>query len=136
MSTRSFIGIHNQDGSISGIYCHWDGYPTHVGSILKEHYSNEDKLKKLIDLGDISSLGKEIGEKHDWNNPHPDWTVAYARDREDPITIGESYGSLSLANNRLAIGGYDYMYIFSGDKWIFGSIHVDKWIDLNVILRT
>lgn len=25
MATRSNIGIVNQDGSITGIYCHWDG---------------------------------------------------------------------------------------------------------------
>ncbi len=29
MATRSNIGIVNDNGSVTGIYCHWDGYPEH-----------------------------------------------------------------------------------------------------------
>jgi hypothetical protein len=36
----------------------------HNGAILKEHYSNPFKLRELIDLGDLSSLRPNIGEKH------------------------------------------------------------------------
>ena len=41
MGTRSTIAIKNQDGSVTGIYCHWDGYVDHVGVMLKEHYNTE-----------------------------------------------------------------------------------------------
>jgi len=40
MATRSNIGIVNEDGSVTGIYCHWDGYPennkvtTKVGKLV------------------------------------------------------------------------------------------------------
>ena len=60
MATRSRIAIENEDGTVDSIYCHWDGYPSHNGKILKEHYSDRAKLKQLIELGSISSLGSKI----------------------------------------------------------------------------
>ena len=59
MSTRCRIGIKNQDETITSIYCHYDGYPEHVGKILVENYKDETKIRKLMELGDISSLGTE-----------------------------------------------------------------------------
>jgi hypothetical protein len=38
MSTRSFIGKVQEDGSVRYVYCHHDGYPSHVGAILAKHY--------------------------------------------------------------------------------------------------
>lgn len=67
MSTRSRIGVLNEDGTIRSIYVHWDGYPSNNGKILAEHYRDIRKIQKLIELGDISILGPEIGEKHDFD---------------------------------------------------------------------
>ena len=64
MGTRSTIAFEFADGTVEQVYCHWDGYLDHNGAILKEHYSNPFKLRDLIDLGDLSSLRPEIGEKH------------------------------------------------------------------------
>jgi hypothetical protein len=71
MSTRSRIGIQNQDGSVSSIYCHFDGYPEGVGTTLNEHYSNRQKLNMLINLGDISIFGENVStmDEHSFNNP-------------------------------------------------------------------
>jgi hypothetical protein len=74
MSTRSRIGIQNQNGTVSSIYCHFDGYPSGVGATLHEHYSDREKLQQLIELGDISSLGKDTTE-----------TQAYHRDRGETL---------------------------------------------------
>ena len=60
MGTRSNIFIENLDGTYTGIYCHWDGYLDYNGVILYQAYQTPEKLQKLIDLGDISSLGAEI----------------------------------------------------------------------------
>ena len=60
MGTRSNIFIENLDGTYTGIYCHWDGYLDYNGVILYQAYQTSEKLQKLIDLGDISSLGAEI----------------------------------------------------------------------------
>jgi len=72
MGTRSMIGMvagENADGTprIRAVYCHWDGYPGHVGRTLHQHYTETAKVEALLALGAISSLGEEIGEKHDFD---------------------------------------------------------------------
>jgi hypothetical protein len=64
MGTRSTIALEFADGSVGQVYCHWDGYLSHNGKILLDQYSDPYKLRDLIDLGDVSSLAPEIGEKH------------------------------------------------------------------------
>lgn len=60
MSTRCFIGKQNKDNTITYIYCHHDGYITKgVGETLITHYQNESQITKLLNLGDMSSLGVE-----------------------------------------------------------------------------
>jgi hypothetical protein len=58
MGTRSTIALEFADGTVQQVYCHWDGYLEHNGKILQEHYSDPFKLRDLIDLGDMSSLGE------------------------------------------------------------------------------
>lgn len=64
MGTRSTIALEFADGTVQQVYCHWDGYLENNGAILAEHYSDPYKLRDLIDMGDMSSLGKVIGKKH------------------------------------------------------------------------
>ena len=73
MATRSRIAIENQDGTVDSIYCHFDGYLSGVGKTLFNHYDQE-KLEKLLELGDISSLGESTID-----------TVAYCRDRGEDL---------------------------------------------------
>ena len=58
MGTRSRIGYKTENGNYSRIYCHWDGYFSHNGRILKDYYQTFDDVKMLISQGDISSVGK------------------------------------------------------------------------------
>ncbi len=74
MATRSRIAIENQDGSVTSIYCHWDGYIKTNGVILDENYYTKDKVEELIALGDLSSLDETINR-----------TVAYHRDQGDDL---------------------------------------------------
>ncbi len=67
MGTRSDIIVHRADGKWARVYCHWDGYIEHNGKLLFEHYSDQMKADALVSLGDISSLGGDIGEKHDFD---------------------------------------------------------------------
>lgn len=66
------------------IYCHYDGYPAHNGAVLLEHYRDEEKTRKLIALGDLSSLRKEVepteGTEHSIDKPQKEVTIAYHRD--------------------------------------------------------
>lgn len=101
MGTRSVIGVMH-GSKAKTVYCHWDGYLDHNGRILLEHY-NSSKANHLVAMGDLSSLGKELGEKHafsqftdskdpleqkrvqDEYNAAKDagWCTFYKRDRED-----------------------------------------------------
>ena len=111
MATRSHIGKQLENGQIKYIYCHWDGYPKHNGAILKEHYTTEAKVDELLALGDLSSLGEEIGEKQDFDNisTHKDgWCLAYGRDRgEENIEarIGDTDDFLDQEYNYLFVNG-------------------------------
>lgn len=70
MATRSTISLEFADGTVGQVYCHWDGYLSHNGVILLEHYSDPFKLRELIDNGNLSVLGKDIGFKHPFANPY------------------------------------------------------------------
>jgi hypothetical protein len=97
MATRSRIAIEKQDGTVDSIYCHFDGYIGHNGKILFTHYDKE-KLEKLIELGDISTLGESTED-----------TVAYCRDR------GEDLHSTSYLNvEGLFENGFD-----SGEEYVY-----------------
>jgi hypothetical protein len=105
MATRSRIGIENQDGTVNSIYCHFDGYPSHNGEILKKYYSDREKLQQLLELGDISSLDEEL-EK----------VTAYHRDRGEelnPARIDKSLDEFRESDYE------EYGYIFTlKNKWL------------------
>jgi hypothetical protein len=117
MATRSTIAIQNQDGTVTGIYCHFDGYLEYNGRILHDHYTTEEIVRELISLGDLSSLGTEIGTKHDFDNAPRNECNAYGRDR------GEKGVAARTAHNWrqfLAECGREYDYLFvPGEGWKF-----------------
>ena len=63
MSTRSRIGILNQDGTVESVYCHQDGYPEYTGYFLENFYTSTKLVKLLLSKGDISN----IATSYDWN---------------------------------------------------------------------
>ena len=123
MATRSRIAIENQDGTVTSIYCHHDGYIGYNGNVLQNHYNQREKVEALIALGDISSLDESIStvHPHSFDNPSRGVTVAYHRDRSEDLnqrTDGssdeffksdyEEYGYLFTKENKwLVIGNND-----------------------------
>jgi hypothetical protein len=90
MATRSRIAIENPDGTVSSIYCHWDGSLNTNGVILSNHYEDRGKVERLIALGSISSLAEHPesdrpDSDHSFNNPEGGVTVAYHRDRGEKL---------------------------------------------------
>lgn len=69
MATRSTIALEYADGTVGQVYCHWDGYLSNNGKILLNNYTDPFKVRELIDLGYVSSLGAEIGVKHPFDAP-------------------------------------------------------------------
>lgn len=96
MGTRSTIALEFADGSVGQVYCHWDGYLSYNGKILFENYQDPFKLQKLIDHGDLSSLGTDIGETHEFENPHPfgssEWKAWQEAKREMCTFYGRDRG--------------------------------------------
>jgi hypothetical protein len=131
MGTRSTIALEFADGTVQQVYCHWDGYLDHNGKVLQEHYSDPFKLRDLIDLGDISSLGKVIGKKHPFGPAYNEtdalkkanvqkevdeareagYTTFYARDRGETGVSAKKFKSIEdyYAN----VQGEEYDYILS-----------------------
>ena len=113
MSTRGLIARQNLDGSFDSIYVHF-GHPNTVGPVLLSHYTDPDKIGALMALGSLSYLGKEIGTKHPFNKPHPDWCLAYHRDRGDPpcpAKRSENLADLAERARRLFIV---HVYVWRG----------------------
>ena len=125
MGTRSTIAIQNADGTVTGIYCHWDGYLSHNGRILAENYTTEESVRELIALGDLSSLGETIGEKVDFDDydPHEGQCVAYGRDRGEINIEAQTYASWSELLD--AFGqSYDYLFV-PGQGWLVATQNGD-----------
>ena len=67
MSTRAMIGyLRPVEGAeqecVTGIYSHWDGYPTGVGLNLLKFYGNPRRVIHLIDGGDVSAIDWKTGQ--------------------------------------------------------------------------
>lgn len=135
MATRSRIGIENEDGTVSSIYCHWDGYPDNNGKILVEHYTDREKVKELIVLGAISALRENVApietlpdiigvrmmkkfkvipnSVHSFDNPHEGVTIAYHRDRGedlDEARVDESIEAYAKSDYE------EFGYVFTKDN--------------------
>lgn len=132
MSTRSFISMQLPDGSVRGVYCHFDGYLEGVGAILRDHYTNPDKVSRLINLGSLSSLGPELGEAHDFDTArygNSSWTTAFHRDRGEELVV-DSYPS--PADIDLDAAGYDYAYLFTSKGWLYRARNSDVFLPLKM----
>jgi len=114
MSTRSTISIQTPEGNIRSIYCHYDGYLSHVGALLHTYYNTEEKVNALIDLGSLSILGEKLipnpTSPHSFVKPQEDVTVAYHRDRGETLHIARP---VSIDG----IDSQDYNYIFKDGAW-------------------
>jgi len=138
MSTRSRIGMVQDDGKVVSIYCHWDGYPSNNGAILLKHYTDKEKVARLISLGDISCLEAEIDPKpsapqkynnkktttkHTFDAPQADVVIAYGRDRgEDPETIKPRVDESVDAFTKSDVE--EWGYLFKDGKWFVIDGHV------------
>ena len=137
MGTRSKIAIEDQDGKVRSIYCHWDGYPSHHGPILLEHYTTQEKVESLIELGAISSLAQETeipeGVDHSFDNPAKGIVVAYHRDRDEDLAI-ESHSNVE-AFVKSDVEQYGYVFTAAGE-WLFVNGHKDSYTREAILLES
>ena len=137
MGTRSMIAIQNPySKDVRAVYCHWDGYLEHNGAILQKHYAASPKVNNLIALGDLSSLGTQIGEAHPFS-PHGSkedealyehakdmgYCTFYQRDRGEDAPF-KVFKSLAEAEDHYTWSDYYYCFKYSkADDYQSGEWH-------------
>lgn len=134
MSTRSRIGIQNEDGTITSIYCHHDGYIDYVGKCLVDFYPDEPTIRKLMELGDMSSIGTTPTDNPNaWKNPNSSglfngsWQEQYRKlHPEDMCDTYKSRGEDCPAVNHKDVESYqkysrdcwgEYTYLYKDGDW-------------------
>lgn len=111
MSTRSYIAIQHADGSTDAISCHYDGYPTGVGTTLAEDYQDPQKVQRLISLGDLSCLGISP-DKVPGELPELDETTAYHRDRGEKLFI-RHFDTAKELQKSFTNSDAEYLYLYT-----------------------
>ena len=128
MATRGNIAIVNEDGSITSIYCHYDSYPEYVGKILLNHYNDVGIINKLMELGDLSSLGEHLyAAGHTWSAPIEGVCVAYGRDRGEKGVESRVFKSIEQYNRNADNSGVNYQYLFEDGMWMYRKTHKGDW---------
>jgi hypothetical protein len=97
MSTNCNVAIQSADGSVRSVYGHWDGglWDGGVADVLIEHYTTEEQVNALIDLGSFSVLTSSI-----------DASVFHCRDHGEFLVISDK------------IDSQEYDYLFIDGKWM------------------
>ena len=132
MATRSTIALEYLDGTIGQIYCHWDGYLSHNGKRLLEHWKSPAKVQEMINLGDLSSLGAEIGVKHQYDTNKEDVCTFYGRDMGEDDVSARQFESFEDYVNNHEYQEYDYILRYEG--W-YVSIDGGKYVPLSVAME-
>lgn len=127
MATRSTIGKLNSDGTVTKIYCHWDGYPEGNGEILLRYYNTEEIIEELLRLGDLSSLGSIIKapQGHSFMTPCPDVCIAYGRDRGEKNTDA----MILTGEDDFYHNGEDYNYLWKNGEWYVDGKKLEEILD-------
>ena len=109
MSTRSYIGTLKEDKQVFFVYCHFDGYPTGVGRLLREYYDRPEDVINMLSFGNISSLASTIED-----------TTFYGRDRKEAnqeqtqATYDEYLPSTGSEDSGVA---YKYLFNEYTEEW-------------------
>ena len=112
MGTRSRIGIELQDQSIVSVYCHYDGYPEFNGKVLRDNYDTVEKVKELIDGGNMSCTWTNSG----WGNETlPETGALYYTSRGE--SLEDNAPRLDKDMEEFFSDGEEYSYIFRNGNW-------------------
>lgn len=129
MGTRSYICYETKKGEYIGIYCHADGYLTYNGAMLLDHYCRRDRVKALMALGNLSSLGERLYpdryEEHDFEHRQDGVCVFYGRDRGEKEQQATEV-KLTDIDDPTSWIEYCYVYGLDGVWRYFECGHLDE----------
>ena len=130
MSTRARIALAMPNGKFKSIYVHLDGYPQGVGKVLAQHYGNANRIRDLLELGDLSQLGPMLvapeSTRHSHAAPSPNVTVAYGRDRGDTGTDASTCHNFTALCAIAAECNAEYVYVFGDKQWLYVPVQWSK----------
>jgi len=135
MATRSRIGYVLSDDSIVSVYHHWDGYPEWLGVTLNTHYNTDEKVRELIDGGDMSSCYSDNeydSEKQEWVKRDPAPTYYSERGEDVPPRHSQTLSELAEIDC-----GEEFVYLWFMNTWNCYAInrtHDDDWNVINTSL--
>lgn len=122
MSTRSVIGVMHGD-KCKAIYAHSDGYLSYTGKVLSKYYDST-KANFLVAQGDMSMLGKEIGEKINFDDrmEYDENNIAsqcrfYKRDRDETGVDFKVFQDYDELLNFFDGCCAEYIYIMKEGVW-------------------
>ena len=147
MGTRSRIGVMHGD-KVKSVYCHWDGYLSRNGRLLQDHYDSA-RANNLVALGDLSSLGRVIGEAHPFS-PHttPEdaalyeaakeagYCTFYARDRGETGTEFQVAHTFEEFFEQCDGCSAEYYYIMKDGVWYCGDTYTSTPLSKRLTLLT
>lgn len=118
MGTRSDIIVHRADGKWHRIYCHWDGYLSHNGRILFDHYTSQKQAEDLVAPGDMSILAPRCTKPkgHTFDNKVDGYCTYYGRDRGETDvagTIGDSLQEVWPPEDTWT----EFTYVWDDGQW-------------------
>lgn len=101
MSYRGYLNMECENGLWATVYLHHGD--TDSVEILTKFYNSRNKMVELLSYGDISILGKTIGEKIDFHqrdiavdsDGYYEQCLFYNRDRDDELELQWHYSPLS-----------------------------------------
>lgn len=134
MATCSNIILKTKENKYNVIYVHNDGYLEGVGYILKKYYSKYEDVEKLIQLGDLSCLGRtpesdpklwdyeyreQLCKSENKQYKHwcerPDYLKCTSyKDRGEKSVDADTYNTFIDMCDSL---GGEFNYIFIDNKW-------------------
>lgn len=119
MSTTSRVAILRKDGRVSSVYCH-DGDIFAVAPVLFLFYKNAEKVNSLINLGDLSKIGKLVEVNDPQNAPYnPDLTLSYHRDRGERKVIRNYFSYEDFLNDLRHRQDYNFIFNEKKSMWYY-----------------
>lgn len=119
MSTRSFIGIKQADGSIKAMFKHWDGYPSYMTPFL-DKYKSDELAEELVHFDAVECL-LSAEQKAEYQASYPD---QYPEEKFTKLSTGDYlfYGDgtpqiYKDINDMWGDSWAEYAYLWNGYKW-------------------
>ena len=106
MSTSARIAKREDDGTVRSVYCHFDGYPSYAGKLLRHHYTDPEIVDIVMNFGNFSALEQHVSDISFYitaPSPMDERAMRHA-------STGDflEYGSKSAS---------EYLYLFDQGRW-------------------